>query len=169
VAASRSVLQPRDHRTSFRRILSVLKRRERNQSNRTQHGLSRLTTISDAGSTPAASTILRPLREGPGSACQPVAQFIHPGIAATRPSRGFCRLEYGRLDVIAGHPGRRKSRSKADWSSLLTLGWSNSFANFHQPWCDFHAGGQKSCERGLTRQFSELCFLHPFHTQTEKT
>jgi hypothetical protein len=40
--------------------LSVLKRRERNQSNRTQHGLSRLTTISDAGSTPAASTILRP-------------------------------------------------------------------------------------------------------------
>ncbi len=29
---------------------------ERTQSNRTQHGLSRLTAISDAGSTPAAST-----------------------------------------------------------------------------------------------------------------
>ena len=33
--------------------------------NRTQHGLSRLTAISDAGSTPAASTSLRTLR-GPG-------------------------------------------------------------------------------------------------------
>jgi len=31
---------------------------ERNQSNRTQHGLSRLAAISDAGSTPAASTKL---------------------------------------------------------------------------------------------------------------
>ena len=34
-------------------FLSAVKR---NQSNRTQHGLSRLTAISDAGSTPAAST-----------------------------------------------------------------------------------------------------------------
>ena len=54
--AARSVSQSRDHRTSFRRILSVLKHRERTQWNRTQHGLSRLTAISDAGSTPAAST-----------------------------------------------------------------------------------------------------------------
>jgi len=54
--------------------------------NRTEHGFSRLTAISDAGSTPAASTSLRPLRglrlgvpmqstasalcEGYGSACQ---------------------------------------------------------------------------------------------------
>jgi integrase len=59
VIAARSVLQSRDHRTSSRRILSVLKRRERIQSNWTQHGLSRLTAISDAGSTPAASTNLR--------------------------------------------------------------------------------------------------------------
>jgi hypothetical protein len=37
--------------------LSVLKRREaKPKSNRTQHGISRLTSISDAGSTPAAST-----------------------------------------------------------------------------------------------------------------
>jgi hypothetical protein len=38
--------------------------------NRTEHGFSRLTAISDAGSTPAASTSLRPLPEGYGSACQ---------------------------------------------------------------------------------------------------
>ena len=38
--------------------------------NRTQHGLSWLTAISDAGSTPAASTSLRPLGDGSGSACQ---------------------------------------------------------------------------------------------------
>jgi len=38
--------------------------------NWTEHGSSRLTAISDAGSTPAASTSLRPLREGYGSACQ---------------------------------------------------------------------------------------------------
>jgi hypothetical protein len=38
--------------------------------NRTEHGFSRLTAISDAGSTPAASTKLRPLREGYGTAWQ---------------------------------------------------------------------------------------------------
>jgi hypothetical protein len=36
--------------------------------NWTEHGSSQLTAISDAGSTPAASTSLRP--EGYGSACQ---------------------------------------------------------------------------------------------------
>jgi hypothetical protein len=36
--------------------------------NWTEHGFSRLTAISDAGSTPAASTSLRP--SGYGSACQ---------------------------------------------------------------------------------------------------
>jgi hypothetical protein len=38
--------------------------------NRTKHELSWLTAISDAGSTPAASTSLRPLGDGSGSACQ---------------------------------------------------------------------------------------------------
>ena len=38
------------------RILSVLSARSETIRNRTEHGLSWLTTISDAGSTPAAST-----------------------------------------------------------------------------------------------------------------
>ena len=38
------------------RILSVLSAWGENMRNRTEHGFSRLTAISDAGSTPAAST-----------------------------------------------------------------------------------------------------------------
>ena len=44
------------------RILSVLSVWGKNMRNWTEHGCSRLTAISDAGSTPAASTSLRPLR-----------------------------------------------------------------------------------------------------------
>ena len=44
---------------AFVRILSVLSAVSESNRNRTQHGLSWLTAISDAGSTPAASTILK--------------------------------------------------------------------------------------------------------------
>jgi hypothetical protein len=51
------VLLVRDHRTSFRRILSVLSAGGETKRNRAKHEHSWLTAISDAGSTPAASTI----------------------------------------------------------------------------------------------------------------
>ncbi len=52
------MLLARDHRTSFRRILSVLSSGGESKRKRTKHELSWLTAISDAGSTPAASTNL---------------------------------------------------------------------------------------------------------------
>ena len=48
----------RDPRTSNARILSVLSAQRETFRNATEHGVSLLTTISDAGSTPAASTNL---------------------------------------------------------------------------------------------------------------
>ena len=52
------------------RILSVLSSGGESKRNRAKHEHSWLTAISDAGSTPAASTSLRPLGDGSGSACQ---------------------------------------------------------------------------------------------------
>lgn len=46
------------------RILSVLSASHETNRNATTHGVSLLTWISDAGSTPAASTNFRPLQEG---------------------------------------------------------------------------------------------------------
>ena len=53
------MLLARDHRTSSRRILSVLSSGGETKRKRTKHELSWLTAISDAGSTPAASTICK--------------------------------------------------------------------------------------------------------------
>jgi len=62
------------------RILSVLSAPERTNRNWTEHGFSRLTTISDAGSTPAASTIIF-------QQCTDDLEESHDGAAKTNAER----------------------------------------------------------------------------------
>jgi hypothetical protein len=85
------------------RILSVLSVWGENMRNRTQHGLSQLTAISDAGSTPAASTISSFLEVGSESQRPDVAAALHNPVY----SKSGYALFYSPAPLSIGHTQSR--------------------------------------------------------------